>query len=292
MTQPVRKLYQIPFRPRGDSHWHRGLGRHVNHDPRSRRYAFPASLAQLTAVFHERRIPIFDQGSLGSCTGNAGLGTMATGPYWDGLTPLQRQGGLAGGRYAWNEDGAVQLYSDATADDGFDGQYPPDDTGSDGLTIGKELVKHGIIPGYQHTFSLNAALAALMQFPLLVGTRWLDEMFSPDSYGRIKALGPVVGGHEWIVDEFVPAGAASHAGDVLGSVPYVGATNSWGSGFGAQGRFYLKVSDFGGLLSADGDVMVLTPPTAPAPAPAPAPSDTDARLAAAMRAWLAEHPGV
>ena len=87
MTNPVRKHYHIEpetdrviRRPDGTLF---ALGRHVNHDPRSRRFAFRAQQATLAPVFHERHVPIFDQGSLGSCTGNAALGILATGPYWD-----------------------------------------------------------------------------------------------------------------------------------------------------------------------------------------------------------------
>lgn len=271
MTEPQINRYRILENPAG-VYRHPGLGRHVNHDARSRRYPFRTGLATLTATFHERHVPIFDQGDLGSCTGNAGLGILATGPYWADLSAEQQTHGLAGRRYTWDEDGAKQLYSDLTADDGFDGEWPPDDTGSDGLTVGKEFVKRGVLPGYQHTFDLNGALAALMKFPLLVGTQWLDNMFNPDSSGRIIASGPVDGGHEWIVDEYVPANGVSHAGNVLGSAACVGGTTSWGTSFGVSGRFYLKVSDFGHLLVADGDVMVLTPPTAPAPTPDPEPT--------------------
>lgn len=296
MTQPVR--YPIPFNHRTDGNAHRGLGRHVNHDPQSKRYPYRAArLARMVPVFHERHVPIFDQGQLGSCEGNATLGIMATGPYWATLSTAQQQSGLAGGRYSWDEAGAVNLYSDITAHDSFSGTYPPTDTGSDGLSAAKWLTAQGIIPGYQHTFSLNDALAALMDFPLLMGTEWLDDMFNPDSYGRIRISGAVDGGHAWILDEYIPPGAkAISTGDVLSTVsPYVGGTTSWGLSFGAQGRFFLPASGLGTLLANDGDVIVPTPPTAPAPIPVPPPapaSSSDKALADAFRAWLAEHPGL
>jgi hypothetical protein len=283
MTQ-LKTTYQIPTNP--DAPF--GMGRHVNHDPQSRRFPFRTT-GLLSAVFHERHVPIFDQGQLGSCTANAGLGILATGPYWGDLTSGQQAGG-PDPRYPWSEDGAVRLYSDLTADDDFDGEYPPDDTGSDGLTVGKEFVKRGIVPGYRHTFALADALGALMQFPLLVGTVWTDAMFSPDAYGRITTRGAVAGGHEWIVDEYVPANAVSRGGDVLGSGSFIGGTTSWGTGFGEHGRFYLKEKDFGALLAQDGDVMVLTPPNAPAPTPEPVPGSTPTgqQVADAIRKTLTD----
>jgi hypothetical protein len=298
MTQPTPYRYRIEpgldhdvVRPDGQLY---GLGRHVNHDPRSRRFPFRSAPLDLSVtVFHQRHIPIFDQGNLGSCTGNAALGILATGPYWDAEPDSWHVNGPLSNvtRIPWNEDGAVHLYSAFTAADDYPGTYPPNDTGSDGLTAAKVLTGLGIVPGYQHTFSLTDALTALQHFPLLVGTEWLDNMFYPDAYGRIKATGPVDGGHEWIVDEFVPAGRLPYAGPfpLNAKQDFIGGTTSWGTSFGLDGRFYLSVADFGKLLKADGDVIVLIPPNAPAPDPDPAPSPADAAdaaLATAMRAWL------
>ena len=47
------------------------LGRHINHDPESRRYAYPETDRVLQSVRWPRRTPVLDQGNLGSCTGNA-----------------------------------------------------------------------------------------------------------------------------------------------------------------------------------------------------------------------------
>lgn len=295
MTQPRANRFHILTIIGHQYHDHPtrrfGLGRHVNHDPRSRAYAFRTPTTQLVWTFHERHVPIFDQGDLGSCEGNATLGIQATGPYWDALQMIEQQTGL-GGRYSWDEDGARQMYSDITADDDIDGQWPPADTGSDGLSAAKECVKRGLIPGYQHTFSAKDALAALQHFPLLMGTAWTDAMFDPDGYGRIEPHGQVAGGHAWILDEYVPAGAPAKTGAILSKTEaFTGGTTSWGTGFGAQGRFYLSVKNLTTLLNDDGDVIVLTPRTAPAPEPTPAPvTDTEHALAVVMRAWLAEHP--
>lgn len=297
MTNPEPKRYRIEPEPRerviAEAREVYGLGRHVNHDPRSRRFVYRAPQVTLAPVFHERHIPIFDQGQLGSCTGNAALGILATAPYWDAEPQSWHDNGPLGstGRIPWTEAGAVGLYSVLTAEDDYPGAYPPDDTGSDGLTAAKVLTATGIVPGYQHTFTLTDALQALQHFPLLVGTEWLDSMFYPNNVGIIRASGPIDGGHEWIVDEFIPAGRIPHVGayPLSAKADFIGGTTSWGTSFGLDGRFYLSVPDFGKLLAADGEVIVLTPPNAPAPQPTPAPSpasDADKALAAAMRTWL------
>src|SRR5215218_3923484 len=71
--------FRIPHAP--DAPY--GMGRQVNHDPRSRQFAFRAPpKVELRAVRYERHVPIFDQGNLGSCTGNAAVGCLATGEYF------------------------------------------------------------------------------------------------------------------------------------------------------------------------------------------------------------------
>lgn len=270
-----------------------GLGRHINHDPASRRYPFLRATAAvvLNPVYHAREIPVFDQGQLGSCTGNAALGILGTSPYYAALAEANEVRNPSGaGPYPFNEDGAVMLYADITANDPYEGTWPPDDTGSDGLSAAKALQRAGIIPGYEHTFGINQALAALQRFPLLVGTYWTESMFEPNANGIVHVGGDVVGGHEWIADQYAPR----RAGTYDPTQDLIGGTTSWGTGFGVNGRFYLTINDFARLLDQNGDVIVLTPPTVDAPQPEPPapapPSDihaADRALIDAIDAWRA-----
>lgn len=251
------------------------LGRHVDHDPRSRWFLYPTAGVQLRSVEHTRFIPILDQGQVGSCTGNAGVGALGTDPLFTGVHALPGRAA-----YSLDEDGAVALYSDAELIDG-DGPYPPRDNGSSGLSIAKALLAAGMIPGYQHTFSLQDALLALTETPILIGSEWYDSMFTPDSDGRVRLGGKLVGGHEYVARQL----------DV--ATERVWCDNSWGLSFGQAGRFYLTFTDLGVLLDRQGDVTVLLPLTAPAPTPAP-PADPDAEFVAALRAgnWVhARHTG-
>jgi hypothetical protein len=241
------------------------LGRHVHHDSESRRYAYPTAGLTIAAVKHDRHVPVFDQGQLGSCTGNAAVGCMATGPF---------VGTVTNPKYPLTEDGAVAVYSAATRIDSAPGEYPPVDTGSDGLSVAKVLKAAGEIAGYQHTFSLDDALKALQTVPLITGVDWYEDMFNPSSDGLLSVTGQFAGGHEIVVDEYDPARG------------WVGFTNSWGSSWGVGGRFYLQAEDWGTLLGRDGDVTVFVPATQPAPQPTPTPADADHRLAKAARPWV------
>jgi hypothetical protein len=264
------------------------LGRHVYHDSESRRYTYDTSGLKIVSAKHRRRIPVLDQGSLGSCTGNAGIGCLGTDPFFGSALAdherfqeqLRRELPALESKYSLDEAGAVWLYSDATKVDDYPGTYPPTDTGSDGLTVAKVLQRAGEIAGYQHTFSLDAALRALGQTPVITGTIWTEAMFYPDLDGRIHpTLGrsSVAGGHEYVLDE------------IDAERERVWLTNSWGTGFGIQGHAYLTFADFGSLLAEQGDVTVFVPLTQPPPTPTPTPADpADSALATALRhnGWI------
>jgi hypothetical protein len=144
------------------------LGRHVNHDSRSRAYPVAPTATTLTAVRHAAYVGILDQGQLGSCTGNAGVGAIYRRPFsTESTSPWP---------YLPDEDGAVALYGEATKIDGYAGTYPPDDTGSDGLSVAKSLKAGGIVSGYLHAFTLESALLQLMSTPLITGITWYESM--------------------------------------------------------------------------------------------------------------------
>lgn len=246
------------------------LGRHVRHDPRSRAYPVAPAATVLTAVRHQAFIGVLDQGHLGSCTGNAGVGAIYRAPF-EGEVPEQWP-------YAPDEAGAVALYSAATKLDGDPDNYPPTDTGSDGLSVAKALKAAGVISGYLHAFTLQSALLQLMSTPLITGITWYQSMFD-GSRGGVLTVDPdsgVAGGHELCVDQFIPAAGSAPA--------MVGGPNSWGTGWGDGGRWYLAVDDWQHLLADDGDVTAFVPATQPAPTPA----GPDAALWAAVKHWAVD----
>lgn len=228
------------------------LGRHVCHDSRSRRFAAPArDPATLRSVRHTVNIPIMDQGNVGSCTGHAGTAAIASDAFWaGGAVVLQNQD---------PHEYAVDLYSEATRLDPWPGQYTPDDTGSDGLSIAKALQGRGLVSGYTHAFSLEAALTALADRVVLIGSSWMTSMFEPASDGRLTVSGSVEGGHEYALDEL----------DVERQRVWI--RNSWSENWGLGGRAWLAWDDLGTLLADQGDCTILVPVTQPAPQPTPVP---------------------
>jgi hypothetical protein len=256
---------RLPFHPR--------LGRNVNHDSRSRAYRVqvPRQL-EIRTVRHQRMIPVFDQGQLGSCTGNSGIGCLGTTTFHETLpTPY----------YPWDQTGAVALYSAATRIDPFSGTYPPDDTGSDGLSIAKVLKAADQISGYLWAFTPEEARGALMQSPVITGIPWLTNMFNPTGDGQVVPDGLPAGGHEIVADGYVMLG------DKPSNDDQVWFTNSWGGSWGVGGHFWMRFGDWADLLADNGDVTQFVPLTAPAPPPPPDDSDDTAgdRLWAATEPW-------
>ncbi len=246
------------------------LGRHVRHDPRSWSFSFAAEdVGTLSSVRHQSQIPTLNQGELGSCTGNAATKCLSYDPFW-GEAEVK---GVLGSDSTANETFAVGVYSEATKLDEFPGAYPPQDTGSDGLSVAKVLKSRGLISGYQHAFSLEALLSALAKQPVIVGTEWRKDMFDPATDGKQTITGAAAGGHEYCLDEL----------DVENQRVWM--QNSWGEEWGVKGRAYFSWDDMRTLLAASGDCTIFAPLTSPPPTPQP-PADPQAEFVAAARTWL------
>src|SRR5215471_13722721 len=194
----------------------RRLGRNINHDPRSLRFLVPPAKVDKSMTW-PRHIPILDQGDLGSCTGNAETGLLGSDPFF----PTLPQGTVL------NEDMAVRIYSLATQIDPYEGTYPPEDTGSDGLSVSKAAKQMGFTSGYVHATSVDEAKTLIQQGPFIIGTDWTTNMDSPNSEGIIKKPtgGQVRGGHEYVCRQR----------DAERDLWWF--DNSWGESFGLQGRF-------------------------------------------------------
>jgi hypothetical protein len=215
------------------------LGRHIEHDPRSKDFAVTATLTfdEMKTLNHRHYGGILDQGQLGSCTGNAAAQARNT-------APLHKTGDTA-----LTEKDALAIYELATKIDGFPGQYPPDDTGSSGLAAAKALLQKGLITSYKHAFTVAAALTALQKDPVITGVNWYEGFDTPDDNGLVEISGQIRGGHEICVVGF-------EKGDTLDS-SRLKILNSWGTSWGLNGHFFWTVATWRTLLSEQGDVTIL-----------------------------------
>lgn len=232
MANPTHLIGLIPEQP--SRHGGR-LGRHLHFDERSRN--FPVSLpkgATIQTRTWVRTLKAFNQGDLGSCTGNGAAGVVCTEPY--------RQPGV---RYS--EALARKIYSRATRDDTIVGAWPPKDTGSTVLGAMKALKDLKLAKGYHWCFGLDDVLKTLATLgPVEVGLSWYEGFDRPDKGGLVKIAGTVRGGHAF---ELLGVDAEKKL---------VWAINSWGTDWGLQGRFAFAWKDLDRLLHEDGEASTVT----------------------------------
>ncbi len=234
-------------------------GRHVVHDPKSREHDVARDAAPFARepIMWERFSPILDQGNLpaqgihivgadgagvedlGSCTGNA----LAA---WLGCAPHVHSVAAAA---AYDEQFAINLYSAATKIDPFDGSWPFEDTGSSGLAVAKAAKRAGIISGYRWAFSTDGLIRALQRGPVIVGGPWFAGFDRPDSRGRVKATGPIRGGHEWLIRGWTPDP------DGVGTDGLLHCDQSWGNEFGIRGTFTMSTRTWDVLRALRADVV-------------------------------------
>ena len=238
----------------------RRLGRNVNHDSRSMLFRVHAQPARaLVSVTHERRVPVFDQGDLGSCTGNAAVGAVGTAPLFDGLPRHSSQPRRAArGQGVLGRHGAGRCTR----------HVPTDRHRQRRPQRGEGLKNLGLISGYLHATDVTTMQTALQDTPVIVGVNWYEGFDNPDHNGLVSISGQVRGGHEFEV-----------VGLDLEKKLFL-AVNSWGPGWGVNGHFSFSFDTMAQLLSEQGDCTQLLPLTVPAPVPAPADSD--------LAAWWAD----
>lgn len=178
-----------------------------------------------------------DQGSLGSCTGNAVAHCLSTSPFAHRLTEFD----------------AVRIYSRATEIDPFKGVYPPTDTGSNGSSAWRAAVDLGYYSGkVSQIETLEELQGALHKVPVALGIDWWSGMFTPTPSGELQMTGTIEGGHELAVVGW----------EAERKLFWV--RNSWGSWGvcrgGETGYAYLSAGTLQKLLNAGGE---LDAPSAP-----------------------------
>lgn len=219
------------------------LGRQVHHDSRSLAFALaPPSTQPLASTMWERLCEVWNQGDVGSCTGEAGEGALATNAY----------ARLCTNAGPFTQEAALALYAAASQLDSPPG-YPTVDEGSSGLAVAKALKARGVIPGYSHTFTPEDALRGAMLHPGNVGFTWLEGCDEPDAHGVVRYEGRVRGGHETVLMGIEVVLLPDGSVDLDRS--YAVLCNSWGREWGDQGYYRMSFRDFGRALADNGDVV-------------------------------------
>jgi len=155
------------------------------------------------------------------------------------------------------------LYNEAKLVDEWEGE---DYEGTSVRAGAKVLQALGYIEQYVWTWDVeDIAHAILTVGPVVVGTEWFDDMFSPDELGVIRPGGPVVGGHAYLINGYSK------------TTQLFRIKNSWGKEWGANGYAYISYNDLDFLLHREGEaclaleLAILVPDVDPEPLPDPVP---------------------
>lgn len=189
----------------------------------------------VTDVTWLRHTPAFDQGQIGSCTGNAAAGCLDTDPLFNPA-------------HVYEEADAVNFYSQATHFNGTGNFYPPNDTGSSGPASAQALEQDKLISSYTHTIDLETTLGGLMSGPGSLGVPWMTSFDTPLPTGEcaLTAGATVRGGHE--IEAF----------RVDTENQRVWIWNSWGPTFGINGSFWFSYATLTALFAQSADCTFFT----------------------------------
>jgi hypothetical protein len=213
----------------------RGFGRFREFDEKSRRFG----IAELVPTKKPRSYTwsvdpslALDQGTEGACVGFAWTHELIARPRAYVFSSTQFADMLA-----------RHLYAEAKKLDAWPGE---DYDGTSILAGAKAAKAGGHIGEYRWAFSLRDAILAIgYAGPVVFGCDWYRGMMDPEPDGRIRPMGPLLGGHAIM----------ANAVDVKRERVWL--WQSWGPDWGPLGaRSYLTFEDFAGLQADGGEVCV------------------------------------
>lgn len=223
-------MTNIPFRS----------ARIVNHDPRSLEYKVPLE-PEIKTVLWEHKAPVLNQLLSSACTGMSFTQILNTDVY----EPLRIK--ITGSSGYLDEQFAYSLYAKATQIDEFVGEFPEVDSGSSGLAVCKVAHRSEWISEYQTAIGWEEFKKAIQTGPVYTGSFWTTALNMPDDQGFAAPLGTELGGHQYAVIGL----------DVENE--FVTILNSYGTGYGDNGRMRMKFNYFSELLHNLGDAMIIKP---------------------------------
>lgn len=201
-----------------------------NHDPRNRDFGIAPALPGFTprSGYHTWPVaPAMNQGEDGACVGYA----VAT----------------AAGR----PEQAERVYGIAKTLD----QFPGEAYSGTSVTAGAKAAKAlELITEYRWAFGVDQAVDALVNVgPVVLGLYWTEGMRDLTNGELMTHSGRPIGGHCTLAVGYIPKLP------LLDGAPAIVIQNSWGPGWGLNGRALLSVSDLTTLLQRQGEACVVTP---------------------------------
>jgi hypothetical protein len=201
------------------------LGRLHIADERDGNYPFSSALKSAPVrnkTKYYRATPILDQGYKPHCVAFAWKQFLQSSPFCQG-----RQ---------LKEDFIYELCQERD-------QWPGENYDGTSVRAGaKVLQKLGFLDVYLWARTAEEVKQWILSTsPVVLGTTWYSGMFQTDDDGFVHAEGGVAGGHAYLCVGY------SHKRKAFRCV------NSWGEGWGEEGRFWISEADLDRLLSQSGE---------------------------------------
>lgn len=178
---------------------------------------------------------VLDQGNTPECVGHAARKYLDAGPVINKGGPDQHL-----------------LYQLAQMNDEWPGE------GYEGTSVRgvmKAMRQLGFCGYYQWAFDVETVVKhVLMTGPMVMGTDWHVDMFTPDRHNYVEPIGEVAGGHSWLiigVDRY-------RRHPTTGAIGAARCLNSWGDNWADKGRFWITLADLDKLIRADGEAALGT----------------------------------
>lgn len=168
--------------------------------------------------------PVLNQGDKPYCVGYSWAGFLMAEPTktTDGPTPQQ-------------------IYDLAQQHDEWEGP-PPAYDGSSVRGGAKALQLMGRLSAYHWALSVDDIQRyVLTRGTVVMGTAWFMDMFRPDRDGYLHPTGEYAGGHAWLIIGY----SWSKRAFLM--------QNSWGTGWGQNGRAWIKKTDLATLFAHNGE---------------------------------------
>jgi len=182
---------------------------------------------------------ILNQGQEGACVGFAWTGATIASP-----TPPNNQP-----TFEMGNSFAVALYKEAQKVDPWPGE---DYSGTSVLAGAKTAKTKGIIDEYRWCFSVEDLKDAVLRLgPVVVGINWYHGMYHTGKNGLVRISGNKVGGHAIMITGFIPDFKINNV-----PTPVFEWVNSWGSGYGVNGKGYVKYEDMSRLIEERAEMCV------------------------------------
>lgn len=210
-----------------------GLGRLYHADARDLGFLMSAHLTEVDTTqlpAYKYYIPgtILNQGNTPQCVDYSWNGWLACGP----IRNQRLQPGV--------------LYCEAQKLDPWPGDCTnPQYEGTSVRAAAQALQTRGLIDTYVWAFDADTIRQWVLagKGPVVVGTRWYNQMFTPDRDGVVHVVpgDQLAGGHAYLI---IGASDKSQCFRLV---------NSWGTGWGQKGRFWMSYADMNTLISQQGE---------------------------------------